>query len=238
MYVKFYNKTNIIEDVFTTGAEVYESSDIIRIPLKKDVVSAEDSLPLCQSTDTPADKVFGSGKDTSIRLVLAYDTDNKRLGLQRLNGNHNLDDIKNGEYRSTSSFSDIKGYVFTSMTFGDKVTYYGYKNSFSSGAEASDSGAPVLYGLQKPPNSLVSENLISKFKNGADKYSVNWKVDSIQCVSGVISRIITRPMFEAYDSRKGSDWKWIVDNQVKTVGQETIMVTQEITASGRWSKLQ
>jgi hypothetical protein len=238
MYVKFYNKTNNTENVSTTGAEVYESSDIIRIPLKKDVVSAEDSLPLCQSTDKPSDKVLSSGVPTSIRLVLAYDTENKRLGLQRLNGNHNLDDIKNGEYRIASSFSGIKDYIFSSMTFGSSVTYYGYKNSFSSGAEASDSGAPVLYGLQKSPNSLVSEGLISKFKDGADKYAANWKVDSIQCVSGVISRIITRPMFEAYDSRRGFDWKWVVDDQVKTVGQETITVTQEITASGRWSKIQ
>ncbi|NBX16198.1 MAG: hypothetical protein EBR09_02405 [Proteobacteria bacterium] len=235
--VKYFDSVNLIESFQTGNAEVYESSDIIRIPVKINNVSAEYSMPLCNSVEPAADKSFGQTQ-TGIRMILAHDSENKRLGLERLNGNHNLDGMKNGEFRSAASFSGIKNFIFSSLTFGNKVTYYGYKNAFSSGAEASDSGAPVLYGQQKPPSSLVSENLINSFWQGADKFAANWKVESLDCVSGVVSRIIARPNFAVYDSRRGWDWTWLVDEHVKVAGQETITVIQEVSASGTWNKIQ
>jgi hypothetical protein len=236
-WVKYFDSVNLTESFQTANAEVYESSDIIRIPVKINNVSAEDSMPLCKSVEAASDKIFGQTQ-TGIRMILAYDSENKRLGLERLNGNHNLSGMKNGEFRSADSFSGIKNFIFSSLTFGSKVTYYGYKNSFSSGAEASDSGAPVLYGQQKHPSTLVSEGRILKFWDGADKFAANWKVQSLDCVSGVVSRIIARPNFAVYDSRLGLDWTWLVEEHVKVTGQETITVIQEVSASGTWNKIQ
>ncbi|NBX16210.1 MAG: hypothetical protein EBR09_02475 [Proteobacteria bacterium] len=216
--------------------EIYENSDVIRIPYKLDADSAGNSLPLCGSVSAPADKTFGSS-NTDVRLLVGYNSNltSKRLEIERMNGKHNLQGKITGEYRAATSFADIRDYVFKSMMFGSAVTYYGYNMYFNGGAEGSDSGAPVFYGQQSPSANTLGKSGGS-FVSGADKLAEHWKIESIDCVSGVVSRILSQPKLRVSDSAIGGLWRQLV-TQLTDVGQETVTIIQEVKDSGRWSQL-
>jgi hypothetical protein len=216
--------------------EIYENSDVIRIPYKLDADSPGNSLPLCGNVSAPADKTFGKSS-TDVRLLVGYNSNltSKRIEIERMNGKHNLEGKITGEYRAATTFADIRDYVFKSMMFGTAVSYYGYNMYFNGGAEGADSGAPVFYGLQSPSaNSLGTSG--GSFVAGAEKLADHWKIESIDCVSGVVSRILSQPKLRVSNSSVGRIWRDIV-TQLTDVGQETVTIIQEVKDSGRWSQL-
>lgn len=220
------------------SVDIYNSSDVIRIPYKQNVSDAEalsTSLPICESVEAAGDKSFGQSA-TGLRMMLGFDRYDSRLVTERMNGKHNLSGVSTGEYRLPSTFSSINNYVFQSMMFGSGTSFYGYKTAFKAGAEQSDSGAPVLYGTQSPASGTVHGTGYT-FAGTSGSSAGNWKVDSVKCVSGVISRILTKSLLRLTDARAGSGFA-VDSSRLWDVGAETITIIQDVSFNpSAWKKL-
>lgn len=238
---KTFKKSQTVQFSFS-GVQRYLNADVVRIPFKSGLSLADAktfSLPICSSVQAPADKVFSTSQ-TDIRLMLGFDGDNQRLVTERMNGKHNLHGIVTGKFRTQESFKEVKDFVFDSMTFGTDVSFYGYETAIGGGAQGSDSGAPVLYGKQSPSsNTLQGTDFL--FRDNYDKLAAHWKVDSIDCVSGVVSRIFSRDTLGITDTQawaRTQSLKRIIDTLKKDLSAETITIIQEVSNnSDAWKKL-
>ncbi|NBX17578.1 MAG: hypothetical protein EBR09_09455 [Proteobacteria bacterium] len=212
-----------------SSVDIYNSSDVIRIPYKQNVSDTEalsTSLPVCDSVEPAADKSFGQSS-TGLRMMLGFDKYDSRLVTERMNGKHNLSGVATGEYRSSSTFSSINKYVFQSMMFGSGTSFYGYKTAFKAGGEQSDSGAPVLYGTQSPAFVTLQGTGYS-YVGSEGSFASNWKVNSIKCVSGVISRIMTNSLLRLSDARAGRGFA-VDSTKIWDIGAETITIIQDVS---------
>ena len=235
---KSYQPATSKQQLNFSEVQVYLGADVIRIPVARNLKEGEafgSALPICNTVAPAGNKVFSSGQ-TDIRLMVGYEPSNQRLLMERMNGKHNLAGEATGEYRPTSTFSSVQKFVFDSLMFGSNPQYYGYKTSFKAGAEASDSGAPVYYGRQSPSSKTIQGTSFS-FTNGSDKSASHWKLDSIDCVSGVISRVFTKNLLRLSDAHASPAYAYD-SSKLWDVGAETITIIQEVVHNpSAWKKL-
>ena len=233
------------DETLNKSPQIYSSSDVVRIPYRQNVSEVDArkiSMPLCGVVEKPADKVFGTGS-TPIRLMLgntrqAMGGYTDRLILERMNGRHNIKGTVRGEYKDSTSLAALNDFVFKSVVFGNGVTFYGYKSLLGGGAEATDSGAPIIYGTQEPLSANIRNLFLSQETAGLAE---NWQVKSLDCISGVISRQLSRH-FGYYNNANSMpfsfkyEYPWLTGD-LKNLGSETITIIQEVSSNGVWRSL-
>jgi hypothetical protein len=214
------------------------NSDAVRFLLSTGQSGHSNALPLCSAgqLDTASNKQF-SNTSTSVRLMLGYNSPERRVILQRMNGSHNLKDRISGTFSTPQKIVD---FLFATQNWDkNSVRFYGYTSTFGIGVEASDSGLPILFGTQEPPHTLFRNKTHLKFENETEETakSGNWRVNSIDCVSGIVTREFAEfPIHIEKDAGRLQKLEVLNGVDVMTLGRSKSAFIQELNSGLLWTQ--
>lgn len=179
------------------------NSDVVRFLLEKSVsreTAFSKSLPLCGPEVSPPKDLDVSQNESPIRMALGWSNLRTFASIKlishvnalRLNGNYKTNVHYKKSLDSYGAPGVITDYVMKTQNFDAGTSLFTYSFSGGSGVEASDSGAPVLYGFQESPDkstfSTLNEKQIKRWRESTQNSPNEWKVKEIRCVDGIITR--------------------------------------------------
>jgi hypothetical protein len=221
-------------------SEQLENLDVVRFKINRDVrgeLVQFDTLPICKQTLKPE---AVTPKKSPIRLLmgLTKSSDGKQseVHLARMSGVQNQG-ISQEQFGTAQGIVD---FIKNTQEFRGSQLLYSYRTEGGMGVEGSDSGAPVLYGELHDPSvadfrgAALSEQQINNWKASVHGKPNQWKVEKIDCVSGIAIREFWEKKFDIINpvSNKvdvGVDLK--VSDPSRLVESSTSII-QEISEDG------
>lgn len=179
------------------------NSDVVRFLLEKSVsreTALSKSLPLCGPDVSPPKDLDVAQNESPIRMALGWSNLRTFASIKFISHVHAL--RLNGNYKTNLHFKKsldsygapgvITDYVMKTQNFDAGTSLFTYSFSGGSGVEASDSGAPVLYGLQESPDkstfATLNDTQITSWRQNTKNAPDERKVKEIRCVDGLITR--------------------------------------------------
>lgn len=187
------------------------NSDVVRFLIEKSVSkesALSKSLPLCGPDVSPPKDLDVSQNEAPVRMALGWSNDRtlasigsiSHVNALRLNGNYMTNVHYKKSFDSYGAPGVITDYVMKTQNFDSGTNLFTYSFSGGSGVEASDSGAPVIYGFQESPAhstfSTLNEKQIKWWRDSTKNSPNEWKVKEIRCVDGIITREFWQRDFE------------------------------------------
>lgn len=166
--------------------------DVVKFLLKSGVTletASREALPLCAAGSRPEPVNLRDKRQEKAFMMIGYDSALKRVVLERMHGEHNYSGPKIGSFTVSQELKNLLPLLNVDEQGRalESSRLMVYRNNKGTGAESSDSGAPVLVGQLHDSAKFFQE---TGFKAGwvGNDYVLNQKIHSIDCVSGFLSR--------------------------------------------------
>ncbi len=240
------------------------NSDVVRF-LVESGVSFEDAekraLPLCGKDIEPPTDLDLKRTQAPVRMALGWsdaglfpagnsimfkghpDPHVGRGGvlLTRMNGAYrNITNRGTRSYDQYGAGQDVADFVSRTQAIDPEFTYYTYTMTGGKGVEATDSGAPILYGIQESPEiskiPYFTSTQMSSFLWAANLDPERRIVRDIQCVSGVITREFWSKKFDALGptGRGYPNVGWMLIMDPRALGESNTAIIQNVWRDMRW----